>query len=173
MMLEVLQHTPRWVYAVFAVVLYTGISACFRSNQSPRDIAILPLVFAGLMIFGLDPKSSALLWLLLIEIGALSLGAALSVAYYSRRPVTFDSIRQKIGVPGDPAVLTFSLMFFAAKYWVGYQRAVAGMDASTLDSIDAFVSGLAVGVFLARAGLLLRRYYALRRASIQSAQAIP
>ena len=44
-MLEILQHTPVWVYIVFVVLLYLSIRACFSHEVNTRQAIIFPLVF--------------------------------------------------------------------------------------------------------------------------------
>ena len=50
-MLEILQHTPVWVYIVFVVLLYLSIRACFSHEVNTRQAIIFPLVFILLLYF--------------------------------------------------------------------------------------------------------------------------
>ena len=57
-MLDILRGTPLWVYAVFLILTYYGVIACFKSHESKRSLQITPVIFVTLSLASLNLSQS-------------------------------------------------------------------------------------------------------------------
>jgi ABC-type amino acid transport system permease subunit len=55
-MIDILRGTPLWVYAVFLMLSYYGVIACFRNHVSKRSLQISPVIFVALSLASLNPS---------------------------------------------------------------------------------------------------------------------
>ncbi|WP_416409755.1 hypothetical protein [Agrobacterium rosae] len=148
-MLEVLRNTPHWVYTVFTVTLYFGLSSCFEGRIGNRYLLITPALFVLISIVTVVNGNGA-------NVHALSnwtfgVLAALGLTYWLTL-ATGSGLRREgedMIIPGGASVLLVGLGAFAVKYWFGYSSAI-GADWTMRASFsvwDSFTSGLIVGFF--------------------------
>ena len=52
MLLQILTHTPTWVFALFAVLLWMGITQLFPRRASLTRITVMPVVMTALAVYG-------------------------------------------------------------------------------------------------------------------------
>ncbi|WP_259782588.1 DUF6622 family protein [Aestuariispira ectoiniformans] len=148
-MLEILRHTPSWVYIVFTAILYLGLSACFSQRLEIRRILYLPAVFIVLSVYGLimGQTSSFLVPLSWVGGFAVATGGMYYLTLARRHRYSRDG--DYLVAPGDPGILIVSMFFFAVKFWFGYTAATRPeWTAMPLYPIsDNLCSGLVVGFF--------------------------
>ena len=122
MLIQILMHTPTWVYAVFAALMWLG-GRQLRANTAPLwRVVLMPVAMVALAIYGVAAAfghSPAGLWgLACWAVAALPL--ALLVL---RRPLPadtrYDAARRSIHQPGSWAPLALILAIFLTKYSVG------------------------------------------------------
>lgn len=151
-MLDILQGTPAWVYGVFLLICYYGFSALTPTRESRRSLLITPIILTLWSFLALNYANNAELalgsWLAGIVLGALA-----AFVLFPRRSVTLDNDGQGLIVPGTWKILGISLLFFAVKYFIGYQAAVhpERMASVQMLTLTGTASGLTVGLFCGRA----------------------
>lgn len=166
-MLDILQHTPIWVYIVFVFLLYLSIRACFSREVNTRQAIIFPLVFILLSILTFRHYPHQTLTLPVWAVGALA-GALLSRYLFPRGEFRLGEKTYTLVVPGSYAILLILLLYFVLRCYLGYQEAVHGgvLGLTTTQLILFFCSsGFTTGFFIARAWLLRKCYSLLRHAS--------
>jgi hypothetical protein len=168
-MLAIIQHTPLWVLALLALLVFLGVQAL-----RPRDVPIvrLLLVPAAFIVWGVlslmqKAAASPLLgvdWLITAAVG-------ITIARLTKGldGVRIDYDRNRVHVPGSAMPLVRNLSIFLAKYVLAAASAVAPALQSRLSPWDIAVSGLSAGYFI---GWLIR--FALKyRAGSQTRAASP
>ncbi|MGR3888798.1 DUF6622 family protein [Pseudomonas sp. 1152_12] len=160
-MLDILQGTPLWVYAVYLWICYYGIKACLVGRENRRSLMILPVVLVVWSLMSLAPSIlSSGAWVC----GAL-VGSLLGMLLFNADGARLDANGETLVLPGTWKPLLISQLFFVVKYYFGYQQAVHPLFLSTPQMLVAVggVSGFTVGLFCGRAVRLQRALTALRR----------
>lgn len=119
MLIQIIQHTPTWVFGLFLALLALGGRQMFPTQAGLRRMAIMPLAMAGLSAygpvsaFGGTPAAPAG-W-------ALAAAAALAVVLSRPLPsgVAFDRGEMRFSLPGTPVPLMLMMGIFFTKYTVG------------------------------------------------------
>ncbi|KRP70592.1 hypothetical protein TX23_18250 [Pseudomonas paralactis] len=162
-MLDALEGTPLWVYGAFLLVWYYGLSARKTNRESLRSLIITPAVLAVWSLFSISYLDRVELavgsWLVGIMLGSL-----ISLVLFPRRGLAFDEGRRQLIVPGTWKVLGISLLFFAVKYFIGYQAAVHPATSADANMIvlAGVASGFTIGLFCGRAAVFCRALLSLR-----------
>ncbi|MEN5258662.1 hypothetical protein [Pseudomonas protegens] len=162
-MLDALEGTPLWVYGAFLLVCYYGISACKTSRESQRSLIITPVILVIWSLFSLSYADRIELtvgcWL-----AGMVLGGLTAFALFPRRGLTLDEEGKHLIVPGTWKVLGISLLFFAVKYFIGYQAAVHPEFSATMEMLilAGTASGFTVGLFCGRSGVFYLAWLALQ-----------
>jgi len=161
-MLEILQHTPVWVYITFLALIYLGIRACFTHEINLRQTMIFPVIFVFLSIITFYYYPQPILTVPVWSIAAVA-GALVSRLLLARYSMTPGKKTNTLIVPGSCIILFILLFYFALRYYLGYQAAVRGgvQQLTMMQLISFFISsGFISGFFIARTWLL-RKYYRL------------
>lgn len=160
-MLDILQGTPLWVYALYLLICFYGIKACWGGRENRRSLMILPVVLVVWSLMSLAPSLlSSSAW-----VGGAVVGSLLGMVLFNADGARLDTNGETLVLPGTWKTLLVSQLFFAVKYYFGYQQAVHPLLLSTpqmLMTVGA-VSGFTVGLFCGRAVRLQRALGALRR----------
>jgi hypothetical protein len=149
MILAVLEHTPLWVFAVFALLVYRGVAATRTRAVQVGPLALLALAFIALGLSGALSLAHGKVEPL--AIWALAFGLALYAGIRSvPRHMVFGS-RESPMQRGSFASLGLILAIFTTRYGVGVLSAVHpelidGLLASTaLCGLYGALSGLTTG----------------------------
>ncbi|VVO08863.1 hypothetical protein PS691_03236 [Pseudomonas fluorescens] len=156
-MLDVLRGTPVWVYLVFFVVSYYGVLACFENHETKRSLQLTPLVFVTVSLFFLDLSQG--IFTPLASYGAgLATGWFAAFGFYSCRDVGREGDNLVIG--GSPKVLIVYWLFFAWRYYGGYQAAINPEAVNEVSAIacSSLASGFINGLIIGRSFMLLRLF---------------
>ncbi len=159
--LDILRHTPRWVWLLLAALIALGISQWRHRQASLARVTVLPIAMGALSLLGLVSafaQGGVLLaalgcWLVSFVLVWRLLGT-LRAATGAR----FEPGRARFDLPGSPWPLLLILGIFVIKYTVGIELAMQPQTASHL----TFALGVAAtygalnGVFIARAAALWR-----------------
>jgi hypothetical protein len=141
-MLNTLQNTPLWVYAIFLLLCYYGVKALSPTGESKTALLLTPPILLGWSLYSLNltlnPQLSVSCWL-----GAVILGSL----------VELDDRQTGLIVPGTAKTLVLYLLFFAVNYYFGYQDDVHPELAATLEMLllKASASGFVCGLISGRA----------------------
>lgn len=158
MLLQILANTPKWVFALFAVLLLLGLQQMLTRRVGLTRITLLALGLSGFSLVGTvsafaDMPVALLAWL---AGGALSFGLTL------QRPLpagtAYDAARQRFTVPGSAVPLALMMGLYFTKYAVGVSVALQPALARDLAFALGIASGYGAfsGVFLGRAARLWR-----------------
>lgn len=118
MLMQIVSHTPLWVWGLFVALLLLGLYQRQARQVRPQQLLILPLVLLGL---GLSSSAPAfvhqpvlgVLWLAALG-SALSMGQRLPI-----RPGThWDAGSQRLHLPGSWFPLVLILIIFTLRYAV-------------------------------------------------------
>ncbi|VVN71640.1 hypothetical protein [Pseudomonas fluorescens] len=159
-MLDILQGTPLWVYAAYLLLCYYGIKACSSSRESKKSLLITPLILLVWSLFSVNHSAlSTIFW-----IGGLAMGSLLAMALFPGKGVELEADGNGLIIPGTLKILFISQLFFAVKYYTGYQDAVHPEFTATTQmlALSGVASGFTVGLFCGRAITLYRALVSLR-----------
>jgi hypothetical protein len=158
-MYDILRGTPLWVYAVFFILTYYGVRACFKSHESKRSLQFTPTIFVAISLLSLNFSQGAAIPLSVHALGMLA-GRVLALRFYSYQGVARDG--ERLVLNGTARVLLVYWGFFAWRYYSGYQEA---MYPELVDGVSAVVtsalaSGIINGLIVGRSLRLLRFFKA-------------
>ncbi|MBI3905016.1 MAG: hypothetical protein HY309_05555 [Pseudomonas fluorescens] len=154
-MLDILRGTPLWVYAVFLILTYYGVIACFKSHESKRSLQIAPVIFVTLSLASLNLSQGVVIPLSAYVIGLLA-GWLVALRFFSYSNVQREG--DHLVLPGTVKVLIVYWGFFAWRYYGGYQAAMYPEMANEMSAVEggALGAGLINGLILGRSLKLLR-----------------
>lgn len=150
--LEILRHTPSWVWLVLGLLLALGLNQLRPRRVAPRWVLVMPLALLGIGLFALLPgfrswPVGAGLWALALA-GGLALGRRLP-----RGPARFEPATQRLHLPGSAWPLGLMLVIFLLRYASAVAQALqpAWRSSVPLQASLALLFGTLSGVFLGRA----------------------
>ncbi|NVM88841.1 DUF6622 family protein [Variovorax sp. SG517] len=153
MLMQIILHTPKWVFAVFFLLLWLGARQLLTNQVSLTRVTLMPLAMGGLSVYGVvsafgDSFGALLGW---------AAAAAAMAALVLQRPLPaatrYDAAARQFQVAGSPVPLMLMMAIFLTKYVV----AVALVLHPELRQQAAFAIAVPVlygafsGVFVARA----------------------
>ncbi|MBP7567767.1 MAG: hypothetical protein KA795_17335 [Burkholderiaceae bacterium] len=124
MPLQIIQHTPLWVFAVFAVLLWLGVNALSTRTASLPRVLGPGLALAGLSVYGAIAGFGASA----LALTAWALAALAVFVWAVRRPLPrgtrYDSWQRVFTLPGSWQPLALMMGIFGTKYAVGVALAL-------------------------------------------------
>ena len=158
MSLEIIHHTPLWVWAVLAKLVAIGLWQTRLRQIGRMRVTLLPLVMIGLSFGGV--LSSFGMHAIAVGGWAAGVGAALA---FGRRAVAvpgagWSQATGLLRVPGSWLPLALMLALFALKYFAGASLALH--PALVTDAVFAAACSFGFGGF---SGLFLARSLSLRK----------
>lgn len=158
MLMHILSSTPKWVFVLFAVLLWLGLQQMLPRRVGLNRATLLPLAMTGLSLYGVasafgDQPIALLAWL----VGAaVAFFTALQVQ--SNTGIHYDATNRRFQMPGSVVPLALFMGIFITKYAVGIS---IGMQASLAHDVNFALAasslyGAFSGIFLARAARLWR-----------------
>lgn len=156
-MLDTLRGTPLWVYAVFFVLTYYGVIACFNNHVSKKSLQITPAMFVVISLLSLNLSQGVAIPLAVYALGLLT-GAYVALRFFSYHSVAWEG--DSLVLTGTIKVLMVYWCFFAWRYYLGYQTAIHPELANEVSTVvwSALGAGLINGLILGRSLKLLRFY---------------
>lgn len=156
MVYQILIHTPLWVFALLAYLVWQGIKAMQPRTVPIWRALIVPVVFIvwGISRIGFGHQDSP--WPLAAWIVAAL--ALLPLGVLTPRPFDVDHRTGEIIRPGSPFGLIRNLVVFALQYTVGVISAIDAGDRALAIIVGRAVSGATSGYFLGSAIALLIAY---------------
>ena len=153
MLLQILAHTPKWVFALFALLLWLGARQLLAGTVGLARLTIMPIAMGVLSLhgvlsaFGGTPMALAG-W------AAAAVAAALVVLQRPLPATTrYDAATRRFHVAGSAVPLALMMGIFFTKYVVGVQLAMEPALATHLGFAlpVATLYGAFAGIFAARA----------------------
>lgn len=158
MLIEILKHTPLWVYLLFGLLLASGLAQSKERRLGRVRVSTLPFAMAGLSFYGLF-AGFGLAW------GALAcwtISAAAScvagLRFASPDAATWVAEAREFRVPGSWLPLALMMAIFFTKFAVAVvvARQLPFVTESTFVAGVSLCYGVFSGLFLARAIVILK-----------------
>lgn len=148
--LVVLEHTPWWVLAILAVLIFTGVQALRPRVVPVGRLLLVPGIFIGWGILSVVQRSAATPVLALDWIAADALGVAIGWTTARLDGFAFAADGRFVRVPGSPMPLVRNAVIFVARYALAVAAAFAATATAHAQLVawDVAVSGLATGYFV-------------------------
>jgi hypothetical protein len=158
---QVLIHTPVWVFALLAFLVWQGIKSMQPRKVQIWRALIVPVVFIvwGVSRIGFGHQDNA--WPLLAWIAAAL--ALLPLGVLTPRPFDVDHNTGEIIRPGSSFGLIRNLIVFALQYAVGVISAIDAGDRAAAIIASRAISGATAGYFIGSTIALLVAYRSKRR----------
>ena len=153
MLLQIILHTPKWVFAVFVLLLWLGCKQLMSGSVSLAKVTVIPIAMTGLSLAGVisafgDSPGALLGW----AVAAAALG--LVVLQQPLPPSTrYDRAEREFQVAGSAVPLVLMMGIFFTKYVVGVALAMhpeLRQQASFAVAVP-MLYGAFSGIFAARA----------------------
>jgi len=119
MLTQILAHTPRWVFVLFAALVWLGAKQLLAGSVSLTRVTVMPIAMTGLSIYGVlsafgDSPMALMAW---------AAAAALMLWTVLQRPLAagtrYDTATRKFQVAGSAVPLVLMMGIFFTKYVVG------------------------------------------------------
>jgi len=168
-LLAIVQHTPVYVWAIFAGLFLIGLRRAVPHTMSQKHAAVWPLAMLGYAFYGVASSFGGLAPAYLAWMGgvAVALIGTLSLLRVRGR---YDASRRQYVLPGSLMPMAVMMTLFGLKYVAGVRFAID--PASHGDLAFALLMstawGLCSGAFLGRA---VRLWMMAGRAKVAAAAA--
>ena len=169
MFMLILTNTPKWVFVLFAALVWMGLKQMMPRSAGLNRITIMPLAMTGLSLYGVtsafgDSPQALLTWL-----AGAAVAFALNFQLRSTAHISYDMVSRRFQLPGSVVPLALFMGIFITKYAVGISL---GMQPSLAHNSGfaltvATLYGAFSGIFLARAAKLWRIALAQANAGVQ------
>ena len=158
MIIQFLSGTPKWVFVLFAALLWLGVQQMLPRRVGLNRATLLPLAMTGLSLYGVASAFGGLPLALLTWLAGTAMALAATLQLQSSNGIQYDATNRRFLLPGSMVPLALFMGIFLTKYAAG---ASIGMQPSLAhdSSFALIVSGLYgafSGIFLARAARLWR-----------------
>lgn len=154
-------HIPAYVYGLFLLLLWMGVSRCLPRTIRVERLAIMPIIMAILGIRGFEGLFSqpTLLVVLLAAIG-LCIGMAIGWRHVSAWKIAIDRTKGSLSLPGDIMMLVIILATFAFEFLLhaAAEMHAAWFAAPAVPPLAAAIWAGFIGMTLGRNLHLLSRY---------------
>lgn len=154
MILQILKHTPAWVFVLFVALLHLGYIQSKTRSVTKSRLAVLPLAMVGLSLYGVISAFGANV----IGVASWTIAMALAVLVntFLRQPqgVVYVSTAKAFVIPGSWLPLGLMMAIFFIKYAVAVALvrvpAPALRESVTFIALTALAYGFLSGIFFAR-----------------------
>ena len=124
MLLQILIHTPKWVFAVFALLLWLGGKQLLAGRVSLSRTTLVPLAMVAFSAFGVSSAFGAAALPLAGWAGATLVLLALVLARPLPHTTRYDAATRSFQVAGSVVPLVLMMGIFFTKYVVGVTLAM-------------------------------------------------
>ncbi len=158
MVMQILSHTPVWVWGLLAALVALGWSQTRQRQVAPARLLLLPLGLCGLGLWSMAPSFRALPLAALVWLVAGGAGLLLLAGRPAQAGATWLPAVQRLQLPGSWMPMLLILGIFSLRYAVQVGLAMHPSWRSApwvLLPLALFYGGLS-GLLLGRALALLR-----------------
>ena len=158
MIVNILSHTPVWVWGLLAALVALGFSQTRQRHLAPWRLLMLPLVLLGLGLWSMAPGFMALPLSALVWLAALGAGVALLAGRPAPAGAEWLPAEQRLQLPGSWIPMLLILVIFSLRYAanVGMALNPGWRSAPGVLLPLALLYGGFSGLFLGRALALLK-----------------
>lgn len=167
MLTQILANTPKWVFILFATLLWLGAKQLLARSVSLARVTLMSIGMTGLSIYGVASAfgQSSMALLAWAVVACSLLGLVLQRALPSTR---YDAATRRFHVAGSAVPLLLMMGIFFTKYLVGVLLAMHvefAHQASFAVGISALYGAFS-GIFMGRAVRLWRLAVQADRATL-------
>lgn len=152
-MLQILQHTPHWVFGLFIGLVFLGYSQTKTRLLSVKRLIIFPIVMLSLSALGI--ASSFGVHLLSFAMWLCGTVLAFAITYWMASPSGVHYLKNErvFSVPGSWLPMVLIMVIFFTKYTVGVLLVLhpETVHTGTFIVSACLLFGLSSGFFSARA----------------------
>lgn len=151
--LQIITHTPAWVWGILIYLLYVGVQALKPRLVSIYRLILLPLalIFLKYKIF-VSPDA----WVYLLGITA---GIFAGYAQVRNSPIKILKDIKSIQIPGSSSLIVILLGIFVMRYFFGYLQASKPEAYVEYFYWELALSGILSGYFTGQRANYLYRYF--------------
>jgi len=124
MLLQIILHTPKWVFAVFVLLVWLGCKQLMSGSVSLAKVTVMPIAMTGLSLAGVisafgDSAGALLGW-------AIAAAALVLVVLQQPLPAStrYDRAAREFHLAGSAVPLLLMMGIFFTKYVVGVALAM-------------------------------------------------
>jgi len=153
MILNILEHTPAWVWVLFCVLIVLGVSQTRTRDMSVARATILPLVMVALSLSGVLSAFGLVPLALGAWVAGLGVSLRLAGEVMAVRGASWSVRTRLFRVPGSFLPVFLILGVFVTKYAAGVLLAINPSLAANvgISVVLSLVYGAFAGLFWARA----------------------
>lgn len=163
-------HTPIWVWAILAFLLWRGIDALKPSKTSLTRLAVVPAIFTVWGLYSLHNRYGASLDAWALWLVGIAIGAGVGWLLVRRQAISVDPDNGHLHRSADYSLLPLLLLTFIVKY--AFEAALATHPAFADDTAfriaHLVVSGGFTGVFIGKFVHYLRVASVSRRTLVEA-----
>jgi len=152
MIIEILSHIPRWVFALFFGLLYLGYTQTKTRAVSVTRLVIIPLAMLGLSFSGVWNTFGSSILALGCWFGAYALGTATAISWVSVKEVEYSTETRQFTLPGSWLPASLMMAIFFTKFIVGMNLVQHPelLEQTRFIAIAGMAYGVFSGIFLGR-----------------------
>ena len=158
MIIEILTHTPLWVYGLFVGLIFVGWQQTRERYVKQPTLLILPLGMLALSFFGATSSFGYSLTIMLLWLAGVLSSTIIGLLLFSTSSASYQAQSASFKVPGSWWPMIFIMAIFFTKYTVGVLTSIKPelfANAALVLSLAAFY-GILSGTFIARAIRVLK-----------------
>jgi hypothetical protein len=160
MLIQIITHTPVWVWAILVLLLWVGIKQTLPRSVSLQRITVLPFAMVGLSLAGTLTAFGAGVYALLAWCAAAAVTSAVALVAVRGLPqrTHYSASTKRFDLPGSWTPMVLMMGIFITKYAVGVTLAMQpelARNALFIQGVSALYGGFS-GVFIARSAPLWR-----------------
>lgn len=158
MIVQILSHTPIWVYALFFVLLVFGLIQTRTRNVSKIPALLLPAGMIALSLAGISSSFGLSTMPLAAWSMAMVIATVVGYAFFRDKRIQLKATDGKFFVPGSWVPLVVMMTIFFTKYVYAVMKALHAEVISTPMFIGALsaIYGVLSGYFSSRAVNLVK-----------------
>jgi hypothetical protein len=158
MIMQIISHTPRWVFVLFFVLLALGDLASRPRTLSRGRVAILPIAMMLLSAYGVVSAFGYRATGMVAWVAGMTLAVLLNRVLQLPRGASYVATTQSFVLPGSWIPLALMLAIFFTKYTVAVLLSLHPtlLDLASFLAGVSLVYGVLSGIFFASALTLWR-----------------
>jgi hypothetical protein len=158
MIMQIISHTPRWVFVLFFVLLALGYLASRPRTLSRGRVAILPIAMMLLSAYGVVSAFGYRATGMVAWVAGMTLAVLLNRVLQLPRGASYVATTQSFVLPGSWIPLALMLAIFFTKYTVAVLLSLHPtlLDLASFLAGVSLVYGVLSGIFFASALTLWR-----------------
>ncbi|WP_416306447.1 DUF6622 family protein [Neptunicella sp. SCSIO 80796] len=153
MLIEILTHTPLWVFGLFVLLIYLGWQQSRNRTVKSHVIFLLPIGMVALSYFGMLTSFGTAIMPMTLWLASLALTAIVLAKFFTAQGVNYDPTHGKYSINGSWIPLMLMMAIFFTKYTVGVLSALNPemLHHQTFIVVCSVLYGGFSGIFIGRA----------------------